>query len=233
MEKSSLYYYNLCKQLTEAIELLEKKAMDKKKKIANKKKLDQVGKEDKDVNNDGKVDSSDEYLMKRRNAIAKNMKSKKKMIKEGTIISDGKIYYGGFPRLLNENNGQGEVEAFRDDNLGDVATRRGDANPHAGKSFDELSRLVSETGRIRNELHGIESSAYVRKKKELGLDFFDNTLPFVKSEELQRAEKDAADAYDAYKAHPEYQRIQQNLDPDFIMGRDPRTHRARGDWTGD
>ena len=45
-------------------------------------KLDPVGKEDSDVNNDGKVDSTDKYLIKRRKAIgaaldkAKKIKSK-------------------------------------------------------------------------------------------------------------------------------------------------------------
>ncbi|NBW57873.1 hypothetical protein EBR43_08855 [bacterium] len=33
-------------------------------------KLDPVGKEDTDINNDGKVDSTDEYLKKRRDSIA-------------------------------------------------------------------------------------------------------------------------------------------------------------------
>ena len=37
-------------------------------------KLDPVGKEDDDINNDGKVNSTDKYLAKRRQAIAKNMK---------------------------------------------------------------------------------------------------------------------------------------------------------------
>jgi len=36
--------------------------------------LDPVGKEDDDINNDGKVDKTDKYLAKRRQAIAKNMK---------------------------------------------------------------------------------------------------------------------------------------------------------------
>ena len=40
--------------------------------------LDPVGKEDGDVNNDGKKDSSDKYLMKRREAIAKEIKKKVK-----------------------------------------------------------------------------------------------------------------------------------------------------------
>ena len=35
--------------------------------------MDPVGKEDGDVNNDGKKDSSDKYLMKRRKAIGKQL----------------------------------------------------------------------------------------------------------------------------------------------------------------
>ena len=45
--------------------------------------LDPVGKEDGDVNNDGKKDSSDKYLMKRRKAIATAMASTKKKMSEG------------------------------------------------------------------------------------------------------------------------------------------------------
>ena len=36
--------------------------------------LDSVGKEDDDINNDGKVDKTDKYLSKRRKAIAANLK---------------------------------------------------------------------------------------------------------------------------------------------------------------
>ena len=37
-------------------------------------KLDPVGKEDDDINNDGKVDKTDDYLANRRKAIAANLK---------------------------------------------------------------------------------------------------------------------------------------------------------------
>jgi hypothetical protein len=40
----------------------------------NEEALDPVGKEDSDVDNDGDVDSSDEYIKNRRDAIAKNLK---------------------------------------------------------------------------------------------------------------------------------------------------------------
>jgi hypothetical protein len=38
-------------------------------------KMDPVGREDADINNDGKVDKTDKYLASRRDAIAKNMKN--------------------------------------------------------------------------------------------------------------------------------------------------------------
>jgi cysteinyl-tRNA synthetase len=47
-------------------------------------KMDPVGKEDDDINNDGKKDSSDEYLKKRRAAIAKSKsKTKESIVREG------------------------------------------------------------------------------------------------------------------------------------------------------
>ena len=49
------------------------------------KKLDPVGKEDGDVNNDGKKDKTDSYLMNRRKAIAKAMK-KEEVEKEETEV---------------------------------------------------------------------------------------------------------------------------------------------------
>ena len=36
-------------------------------------KLDPIGKEDEDINNDGKVNKTDKYLINRRKAIAKNL----------------------------------------------------------------------------------------------------------------------------------------------------------------
>jgi len=49
--------------------------------------LDPVGKEDKDINNDGKVDATDEYLSKRREAIsqaiAKGKQEEEEAIKSG------------------------------------------------------------------------------------------------------------------------------------------------------
>tara|TARA_B100000035_G_C20504257_1_gene338217 strand:- start:113 stop:292 length:180 start_codon:yes stop_codon:yes gene_type:complete len=44
------------------------------KSSVNSEALDPVGKEDDDINNDGKVDKTDKYLANRRKAIAKAIK---------------------------------------------------------------------------------------------------------------------------------------------------------------
>ena len=54
-------------------------------KLTRKEALDPVGKEDGDVNNDGKKDSTDSYLMKRRKAIGKAMG---KRLKESRSLSE-------------------------------------------------------------------------------------------------------------------------------------------------
>ena len=53
--------------------------------------LDPVGKEDKDVNNDGKVNKTDKYLMKRRKAIGKAIRMKaESYLADGTITTEPK-----------------------------------------------------------------------------------------------------------------------------------------------
>ena len=47
------------------------------------KKLDPVGQEDGDINNDGKKDSTDSYLMNRRKAVKKAIAKKRGKVKEG------------------------------------------------------------------------------------------------------------------------------------------------------
>ena len=51
--------------------------------IFNEKKMDPVGQEDGDINNDGKKDGTDKYLLKRRKAIGKAIAKKRGKVKEG------------------------------------------------------------------------------------------------------------------------------------------------------
>ena len=51
--------------------------------VVHEKKMDPVGKEDKDIDNDGDHDSTDKYLLKRRKAIGKAIAKKRGRVKEG------------------------------------------------------------------------------------------------------------------------------------------------------
>jgi len=109
------YYKNLSEQLEAQIRFLEE--------MIKKKKLDKVGKEDKDINNDGKVNKSDKYLANRRKKIAMAMKNKK-IVKEATSTQVEGDYEGEMARgeleytiknaqeILNSLNDGDELEAW-------------------------------------------------------------------------------------------------------------------------
>ena len=78
-------------------------------KKTQKEALDPVGKEDGDVNNDGKKDSSDSYLMKRRAAIAKAL-GKKKQTEE--VENPSKDLKGAVKKAVKriDHNVSGDVD---------------------------------------------------------------------------------------------------------------------------
>lgn len=102
------YYKNICEQLQQQIDLLEKKIEEKKKKLASKGKEKKAAK---DYDGDGEIETGkEEYFGSRDKAIKKNMakkkglvdKKKKEKLDEGRVIGGGKFLYGGFPRVLAE-----------------------------------------------------------------------------------------------------------------------------------
>ena len=56
---------------------------DQRRQIPEGKKLDPVGQEDGDINNDGKKDGTDKYLLNRRKAVKKAIAKKRGKVKEG------------------------------------------------------------------------------------------------------------------------------------------------------
>ncbi len=98
-------------------------------------KLDPVGKEDGDVNNDGKKDSTDSYLMKRRNAIGKAMKKEETEVEEGyKELSRGK-----------RNN------MFRKaGNLSRTALQGGDKGTEAGKKSGKIVKALNKDAEMYN-----------------------------------------------------------------------------------
>ena len=100
-------------------------ALKKVQQFDEKKKLDPVGKEDGDVDNDGDKDSSDEYLMKRRKAIAKAMKKEAYVVtnadkkgntpayqnyKKGMKGKDGKPLYKAADHMKESGMSEEEIE---------------------------------------------------------------------------------------------------------------------------
>ena len=61
----------------------ETKITDKQRRMMKVEAMDPVGKEDGDINNDGKKDGTDKYLMNRRKAIGKAIAKKRGRVKEG------------------------------------------------------------------------------------------------------------------------------------------------------
>ncbi len=119
--------------------------------IASKKnsKLDPVGQEDADIDNDGKPNTSrDKYLKNRRKKIGQAMKGKKQTIKEGTVVTDGNIFYGGFPKKLNE---QGLVNQYND---ADDAP----GEPSIAALTDELEKMKSTLDQASYELDEPQSA---------------------------------------------------------------------------
>lgn len=119
MDYGQLHYKNICEQLQQQINLLEKKIAKAKEEKAKKSK-----KADKDYDGDGEIESGkEEYFGSRDKAIKKNIakkkglvdKNKKQKINEGRVIGGGQFQYGGFPRILNESS---EMRAEIEQHLG-------------------------------------------------------------------------------------------------------------------
>ena len=74
--------------------------------------LDPVGKEDDDINNDGKVDKTDKYLLKRRQAVSKNINENITIsIPEDTSYVDFAIEVA---KILKEDYGKYNFKPFID-----------------------------------------------------------------------------------------------------------------------
>jgi hypothetical protein len=145
------YYKTLYEQLQAQLNLIEKRfdisKFNKSKKNGKNGKNEK--KSTKDYDGDGKVESSkDEYFGSKDKAIKKAIvdKKKKTTLKEGTVISDGQISYGGFPRILNEAKSPSSADMlqdFLDNDEGGSAGGSIDPKTHAEIS-GHLSQLIKK-----------------------------------------------------------------------------------------
>jgi hypothetical protein len=81
--------------------------------------MDPVGKEDDDIDNDGDVDSSDEYLKNRREKISKNVDEGEEMCNEcGSQLHEGECGDEDYLGEDEENPNTDEVAASGEENAG-------------------------------------------------------------------------------------------------------------------
>ncbi len=133
---------NWIDQLTKAYQSMEEK-----------KKLDPVGQADADIDNDGDVDSSDEYLHKRRKAIKKASKeeqascdSGKKRVKEEMDPTDHVKQKDGGKYCVYDKDG--EVVAEFDSEAEANAYAKKNHDKLMGESVEEVQELNKSTLKI-------------------------------------------------------------------------------------
>ena len=120
--------------------------------------LDPVGKEDDDVNNDGKKDSSDKYLMKRRKAISKAIKSK---MSEGDVADEARMKKF---QALQKNVDQKNKLNIRGN---DSAEQKARLEKKRGMKLDDHPQYKKESfSDWRTELSEVIGDTDVKKKSE-------------------------------------------------------------------
>ena len=138
----------------------KKKKEDKKKKMAKimDEAMDPVGKEDDDVNNDGKKDKTDDYLKNRRGAVSKSVGDKKEGGKKGMSAAQEKFFgkkktvkesienilsFKDMIKLVQESGGQQQIDAV-DQELFSWAQRVAKQKIGEGLKADVYAGMVYE-----------------------------------------------------------------------------------------
>tara|TARA_A100001015_G_scaffold28973_1_gene32200 strand:- start:857 stop:1363 length:507 start_codon:yes stop_codon:yes gene_type:complete len=158
------------------IDEISKKLLNDSRAILEGKKLDPVGKRDADVDNDGDVDSSDEYLGKRRDAIAKAMKDEgnaftkalaaAKEKGEGEFVVAGKKYQVKEVEELEKDKSKKDIKEKEKDE---------DEKEVEESVFFEVTESLSPTSKkfidMMNDMmkHKHGSKEFKAKKKEIDM----------------------------------------------------------------
>lgn len=158
------------------IDEISKKLLNDSRAILEGKKLDPVGKRDADVDNDGDVDSSDEYLGKRRDAIAKAMKDEgnafTKALAAAKEKGEGEFVVAGKKYQVKEVE-----ELEKDKSKKDIKEKEKDEDEEEVEEsvFFEVTESLSPTSKkfidMMNDMmkykHG--SKEFKAKKKEIDM----------------------------------------------------------------
>ena len=150
------------------------------------KKLDPVGKEDADVNNDGKVNKTDKYLMNRRRAIGKAIRTQAEAyLADGTISTEAK----GKEKITGKNvdNYTSGAVTMNPDQEKDEKKKKG-ANKSMQYAHLELKgSTLSEAQKKMLEMYDEKKKKDEKKDKDKVSDMMTKTS--VKKEDEKEEEK--------------------------------------------
>ena len=151
--------------------------------------LDPVGKEDEDINNDGKKDGTDKYLKNRRKAIGKAIAAKEEVeVEEGYKEIDQSKKNRMFRRAGNLSRDAISTPI--------PPEKRQDAHKKSGKIIKQLNKLNQEEVEVTEEAPRRPKNAYpanLRAKtmmmskadRQKHFDKYDAENPYTKKEELE------------------------------------------------
>lgn len=162
--------------------------------------LDPVGKEDKDVNNDGKVDGTDKYLLNRRKAIGKAISKKKKVNEDVETLVGIKVPARStrkhMVQVANAISNLRPEERKAEHDKAAAYFRRANANFNperfrkasgvsTGMHSDDYVKETAESGKLITDLQEVSKKtkdAYIAKRGSqlqrmtTGLDHYRNLL---------------------------------------------------------
>ena len=127
----------------------------KSEKVGKKGKMDPVGKEDGDINNDGKKDKTDKYLMNRRKAIGKAIASKKESIEWDALSELSEKVSDDTQKITGKGvNNKKLIKVFPDEVK---EHHQKDANGKVVDHEDDTTPSSVEEGMLVNVAKGVES----------------------------------------------------------------------------
>jgi hypothetical protein len=139
--------------------------------VAAGKGLDPVGKEDSDVNNDGKVNKTDNYLMKRRGAIGNAIATRK----EEFIHEAGRKKKSDKPEQLDIRKGISNTVT--------ISPTQGENEKVRIVAHNELEgELISETGysKFLKKVHSLQEKSVSQNQQQLAamaIEYLDGNMP--------------------------------------------------------
>ena len=185
--------------------VFEGKAYKTKKREA----LDPVGKADADIDNDGDVDSSDEYLHKRRKAIKKSMKDDEKPIDESKSSSGYELYHPDFSSAMQHayKHAKAKLGVDVDPEEIDRKVAMGPSKPSKGKT--NSYRLLDKNGKkaIHVQVYGMDNGKYELNMYKESVDLEEAKSVDYGSRMTDAQKKKFHDLKKKMTGGPEYQKI--------------------------